>query len=302
MSKLNYCFISIFVLFECAFAWTGFESLGGGVNNVASCSWGPGRIDVFGVANSGETWHKSFSGNAWSGWENLGGVTKLKPSAFSIKPNWVDVVVTGPDQMLYRKTWNGNTWIDWRKTTNGGIFISGPTITASPGETNALHVFGVSTDKALYHSIVYINDDTWTSWENLGGGLVGDPAAVSWGPNRFDIFSIAGDEQLWQKTYDNGWQNWKLISGGLFKPGVGAASKSTGSINVFMRGKDDAVFHRSFSSGNWYGVENIGGAIRGSPSAVSTGSTRVDVFAVGGSDAAVYRSYWDTRNDKDPTN
>lgn len=141
------------------------------------------RVELmfFGAANNGQVWHKSFANGAWSGWENLGGNAQQKPSAFSIKPNWVDIVYNGTDKMLYRKTWNDNTWIDWKKSSKGGIFIYGPTITASPGDTANLHVFGVSIDNALYHSVVDVNDNQWTLWENLGGGIVGEPAAVSWG-------------------------------------------------------------------------------------------------------------------------
>lgn len=178
MLKLK-CLSKIFILFEYSIAWSNFENLEGGLNHVAVASWGPGRIDVFGAANNGQVWHRAFANGGWAGWENVGGNTKFKPSAFSIKPNWVDVVYTGTDQMLYRKTWNGNSWVDWKKTTNGGIFISGPSITGSLFDSENLHVFGVSTDKKLYHAVVDVTNNQWSMWENLGGSCVGDPAAVS---------------------------------------------------------------------------------------------------------------------------
>lgn len=299
MFKLNHCLwlSAIFVLFQCANAWIGFDGLGGGVNHVAVSSWGPGRIDVFGPASDGSVWHKVFSNSAWSGWSSIGGNTPFKPAAFSMKSNWVDVVYTGTDKALYRKTWDGKTWIDWKKNTNGGSFISGPTLTTSPGETRYLHVFVIAADKTLNHCVIDVNENRWTTWESLGGGLLGDPAAVSWGSGRFDVFSIAVDNQLWQLTYENGWQGWKVVSGGSFNPGVGATSKGSGSLSVFCRGFDDAIYTRTFSSGAWSDLEKVGGKIKSSPSAVSTGATRVDVFGVGSSDSAVYRSYWDTSND-----
>src|SRR5574341_243801 len=30
-------------------------------------------------------------------------------------------------------------------------------------------------------------------WENIGGGIVGSPVAVSWEPSRLDIFAQGGD-------------------------------------------------------------------------------------------------------------
>lgn len=283
--------------------WSQFENLEGGVNHVACASWAPGRLDIFGNDNSGQIWHKAFDGY-WSGWHSLGGDTTQKPGAFSIKKNWVDVMYTGKDRHLHRRTWNGKVWTDWKTHTNGGIFNSGPALTATPGDINNLHVFVVASDNSLWHCVVTMNDDKWSNWEKLGGGLVGTPAAVSWGSNRFDVFSIAPDYRMWQKTYDYGWKEWTQMPDGKFKPtGVGAASPKHNSITVFGTGMDDAIYKYTFQNGKWGAAEGVGGLIRSSPSAVSTSSTRIDVFGVGRSDARVYRSYWDTyvRVDSDAT-
>lgn len=294
MLKTILCFIFGIILQPSSVkAWSGFENLGGGINHIASASWGPGRFDIFGVASDGSVWHKAFAAGSWSDWSSIGGAAAFKPSAFSIKNNWVDIVYTGSDKRMYRKTWDGSKWIDWKVSTNGGAFQSGPSITAS--DSSNVHVFGVGLDAQLYHCAINIGSSEWSSWEALGGGLVGDPAAISWGPGRFDVFAIAGDEQLWQKTYDDGWRGWNVVSGGLFNPGVGVASKGPGIINVFLTGKDNSVFHRQYSNGNWGSLESLGGKIRGSPSGASPGSTRADVFVVGGSDGACYRNFWETR-------
>lgn len=293
--------LSVLLLLKCVTGWSTFNSLGGNIIHVASSSWGPDRMNVFGAASNGQIYHKSFIRGYWSDWESLGGYTLMKPSAFSIKPNWVDVVYTGPDRMLYRKTWNGYSWNDWRMTAFQGLSISGPTITASPEDTTNLHVFGVSADRGLYHGIIDITTDRVSLWENLGGELIGDPAAVSYGGSRFDVFSVAYDNQIWQKTYDNGWAKWKVLYGGQYKPGLAAASMGPGYINVFGRGLDDAVYYRSFGYGQWNTVERVGGRFKSSPTAVSTGSTRVDFFAAD-SDGAVYHSYSDTRSEADPSN
>lgn len=107
------------------------------------------------------------------------------------------------------------------------------------------------------------------------------------------MFVIAGDNQLWQKTYEGGWKNWNVVSGGKFQPGVGVTSKRFGCINVFMKGLDDAVYHRQYDR-VWGNLENVGGKIISSPSGVSSDSTRADVFVVG-PDNAVYWSYWELR-------
>ena len=41
----------------------------------------------------------------------------------------------------------------------------------------------------------------WGGWESLGGILTSPPNAVSWGPNRLDIFANGGDYATWHKWW-----------------------------------------------------------------------------------------------------
>jgi hypothetical protein len=56
----------------------------------------------------------------------------------------------------------------------------------------------VGNDRNLYHKWF---DGAWYGWENLGGNLYSNPAAVSWGSNRIDVFGIGGDHAMWHKWY-----------------------------------------------------------------------------------------------------
>ena len=40
-----------------------------------------------------------------------------------------------------------------------------------------------------------------TTWENHGGVFISSPAAVSWGPNRIDVFARGTDNALWHKFW-----------------------------------------------------------------------------------------------------
>jgi hypothetical protein len=42
---------------------------------------------------------------------------------------------------------------------------------------------------------------SWSGWESLGGVFLHNPAAVSWGPNRIDIFVEGADSHLWHKAW-----------------------------------------------------------------------------------------------------
>lgn len=37
----------------------------------------------------------------------------------------------------------------------------------------------------------------WSEWESIGGELADAPAAVSWTPNRIDIFALGTNKRLW---------------------------------------------------------------------------------------------------------
>jgi hypothetical protein len=124
----------------------------------------------------------------------------------------------------------------------------------------------------------------WTS-QSLGGTLAGDPAAVSWGPGRFDIVAFQQDDALY---------HWSSAQAGADLPvpslrGVGTPTIVSAGINSL-----DAVF-RDMSGGvsrllwdgvtsNW-GSEALGGQIIGFPSIAVTfdsGSVPVRrVYALG---------------------
>jgi hypothetical protein len=64
---------------------------------------------------------------------------------------------------------------------------------------------------------------------------------------------------------------------------------------VFVRGSDNAVWHKWFSGGKWSGWQSLGGVIVGEPGAASTGTGKLDLFARGTSNALFNRNYNVTR-------
>jgi hypothetical protein len=73
------------------------------------------------------------------------------------------------------------------------------------------------------------------------------------------------------------------------------SSWGSGRLDVFVRGGDNALWHR-FSSNNgstWSAWESLGGTLTSDPAAVSWNSNRVDVFARG-ADNSLQHIYWST--------
>lgn len=70
---------------------------------------------------------------------------------------------------------------------------------------------------------------------------------------------------------------WEKL-GGQVVGGPDAATWAPGRLDVFLRGTDNALYHKWFD-GSWHGYEGLGGTLGSDPSAVSWGPNRIDVFA-----------------------
>jgi len=83
---------------------------------LAATSWGPNRLDVFGVSDSGHVWHNSWNGSAWqTAWDD-----RDKPWAeagvvwaTSSGDQRLDVFVQSWGEIWVLR-WNGSTWLPWR--------------------------------------------------------------------------------------------------------------------------------------------------------------------------------------------
>ena len=158
----------------------GWSPLGGTLASApASASWAPNRLDVFAADSTGSLIHKWGDGRAWyAGWENLGGPVggfTGAPAAVAWGPNRLDVFATGIDgisraQVVGRHAVERLGEPRWfpRLGTDGGVVVRGSSrrVRPRPGRRAGAQVVGRRA---------------WSGWESLGGGVVGDPTAVSWG-------------------------------------------------------------------------------------------------------------------------
>jgi hypothetical protein len=77
-----------------------------------------------------------------------------------------------------------------------GGAITGPFSAVSWGP-NRLDIFGIGAGGTVQHywfdpTIAADTNHGWgAGWEDLGGAITGPLSAVSWGPNRLDIFGVA---------------------------------------------------------------------------------------------------------------
>ena len=92
---------------------------------------------------------------------------------------------------------------------------------------------------------------------------------------------IAGIQQIYGRRTN--WSNWESLGGGLTSdPAV--SSWSSGRLDTFVRGGDNALWHKWYQNG-WSNWESLGGFLTSSPAAASWSSGRIDTFVRGGDNA-----------------
>ncbi len=108
------------------------------------------------------------------------------------------------------------------------------------------------------------------------------------GPHRnLEADDIAGIRSIYGSN--TRWSNWESLGGGLTS-GPGVCSWASGRLDVFVRGNNNALWHKWFSGG-WSGWESLGGGLTSDPAAVSWSSGRIDVFVRGNNNALWHKWY-----------
>jgi hypothetical protein len=82
----------------------------------AVVSWGPGRLDIFGLGKDAGLYHKAWSGHWYpsvTGWEALGGPVKgrfTQPAVASWGANRLDLFGIGEGYAMHHRAWKGQVW------------------------------------------------------------------------------------------------------------------------------------------------------------------------------------------------
>ncbi len=276
-----------------------------GPASVAAVSWSPNRLDLLGLGNDNQMYHKAWNGIGWypslTGWEPLGGTFDSPPAVASWGANRLDIFGLGNDNQMYHKAWNGIGWYPsltgWEPL--GGTFDSPPAV-ASWG-ANRLDIFGLGNDNQMYHKAW--NGSQWlpsaTGWEALGGTFNSAPAVVAWGPNRLDIFGLGNDNQMYHKAW-NGSQwlpsatGWEAL-GGTFNSAPAVVAWGPNRLDIFGLGNDNQMYHKAWNGSQWLpsatGWEALGGTFNSAPAVVAWGPNRLDIFGLG-NDNQMYHKAW----------
>lgn len=276
---------------------------------IASSSWGYGRIDVFVKGYDSNLWHIYYDSGTWHFWENLQMSLISGPCVTSWGWGRLDLYISGmtnPNRVLhisheYTKDpygWVSNLESGDPNSTNSSIgIISGFTCASYGYGRNEL--IGAGTDGHLYHRFDNL------SWIIRAGVRIftnEQPAAV-WIQQKMYIFGrILDNNILSYKIYDKATN----VQVG-FNPTIDVINSGPAVVawdekrmDVFFRGMDYALWQKTivFNGTNWdwnSTAVSLGGYLTSSPSAASWGYGRIDVF-VRGSDNKLYTRSYDICN------
>ncbi len=87
------------------------------------------------------------------------------------------------------------------------------------------------------------------------------------------------------------WSQWEPL-GGQLTSGPAVASWTNGRLDTFVRGTDNALWHKAWTGSGWTPWTHLGGQLTSDPAAVSWGPDRLDVV-VRGLDNALWHKAWD---------
>lgn len=235
----------------------GFESREGILTTAPTVvSWDADTLDIFMLGQRGSLWRQTFTkDDGWVNWKELGGDwAKFAPTVVSWGQGRLDYFVVGSDDhALYHG--HATTKGTWTRPEDGSLFENrGGYITGRPAAVSSvqgrLDVFARGGDGGLWTTDFQPSGRGWTEWTFLGEDIVGEPEAVSWGPNRIDVFVWKTDFSVGHKYFDGstwtpelGFEN----LGGNFSGPPKAAVDKVGSMHVFGYSNKREVLYRSWN-------------------------------------------------------
>jgi hypothetical protein len=214
-------------------------------------------------------------------WELAGGVLAFGPAASTWGSGRLDAFVTGTDGIVYHRYFtsvSAGGWA-WEALPGEGSLSEASSISTASG---SIDVFIHGADNALWRR--NFSSGTWSTWQRIGGKIIGAPSAVSVGSGDMGIFVQGADNHLWLATYSVATATWTWVdNGGQLGAPPSAISTAPASAKAYVRGTDSALWEWTTAAG-W--SPSLGGKLLGQPAAINRSGTS-DVF-VEGTDIALW--------------
>jgi hypothetical protein len=257
-----------------------WESLGGSViGRPAVIATLEGSVEVY-TQGADHALLRWVGASSWAGPTSLGGILTSEPAVVDLSNDSSRVYVRGPDGQLW--VTSGAGW-----TPLGGALSSAPAALYQPSMGFDL-VWAGGPDYALWITRSIPGDP----WDSEGGSVQGKPAVAyqyvkfpgAGGAEHFEIFTRSlSDHLLYWRYYIPATVGGDISAqdlGGTVLDDPSVVTFEDGSIDVYVRGPENRLWHRAYHPlSGWSDWIALGGFIQGAPSAVRSGSSRVDIFA-----------------------
>lgn len=256
------------------FAQTG--SLGGRVLGEPSATSDGKFVVVRGADNA--VYYNEWTGQGWSGWSGLGGITSYSPSVASTRDE-LYVVAHGANGGMYFRYRQAGQWIggwNW----GGGLLSEAPVAHEFNG---AVHLLARSSSGRLLYG--KLSAGQFSGWTDLFGILTSPPAVDANSTTLYVTFNGSNSAAFLRQLGTNGvWSAEIPLSGRI--QGTPAVVASETEVTVFARGADDSIYYqRQRPSGIWpLAWAWLSGRTLNSPQAVADGESAA-VYVIG-ADAA----------------
>ena len=225
-------------------------------------------VDLWAIGIDGALWNAGYWDGTWhepyraplaaiNSFEPGGGIAVNSRTA-----NMVDTWVIGTDGGLWNAGyWDGQWHAGYRPPLPASDFIAGGGIAANSRTSSMVDTWTIGKDGALWNAGYW--DGTWHAGYRMplavdifvpGGGL----AANSRTPEMVDTWAIGKDGALWNAGFWDGefhpgyWV--PTCPPGMFLPGsqVAAVSRTPSMVDIWVIGKDGALWNAGFWDGAWH--------------------------------------------------
>ena len=175
----------------------------------------------------------------------------------------------------------------------GGRLMSPPAAAALPSTATA-DAAVLGTDSAVWLRGFATGSGTAAGGWASEGGTGTSPPAIAAGPGGRLALAVRGtDDAVWVKTHapSSGWTSWAGAGGMALDAPIGMTYTSSGDLDVFVTGTDQAVWEAVLHAGHWSAWQSLGGLAAGGPAAVTLPGGPVDVVVQSTGGAGYERSY-----------
>jgi hypothetical protein len=288
LGKLNFEQVTFAMLEAATHASTELSSTEGwDANSVVNATplWNPsGRGGVY-DANPFGVWH---TGSAWSIFhQNMQAM--VQNAAFVVTNS-----KQGSTGFIHKARASSPQWSGWASLgAPPSGFLNAPSAVSRSPQFCSVYVRG--GEGALWQLPF---DGNWHGWIKHDGNLIAEPAVDSMNPAHEHVFAQGTDGQLLQKWWagdGGGWRGWFPL--GAPAPGFSGrpatVSRNPQVCDVYVRGRDNALWQLTWSDGHWHGwVRHRDGAVLASPPAVGSMNANHEHVFIRGTDGQVWAKWW----------